>query len=97
MADIPLSVAVPQIYVPSLSVPQIYVPQIEVPHIKVPGAVTVRPIETRSEHVKDLGDLILGNPITGTEELHDTLVDNGFGAVEWVPILNRVVGLGLML
>lgn len=97
MADIPLSVAVPQIYVPSLSVPQIYVPQIEVPHIKVPGAVTVRPIERRREHVKDLGDLILGNPITGTEELHDTLVDNGFGAVEWVPILNRVVGLGLML
>lgn len=97
MADIPLSVAVPQIYVPSLSAPQIYVPHIEVPHIEVPGAVTVKPIEKHREHVKDLGDLFLGNPVTGTEELHDTLVDNGFGAIEWVPLLNRIVGAGLMI
>ena len=97
MADIPLSVAVPQIYVPSLSNPQIKVPHIEVPHIEVPGAGTVKPIAPYREHVKDLGDLLLGHPIIGTEELHDTLVDNGLGMVEWVPILNRVVGAGLMM
>ena len=97
MADIPLSVAVPQIYVPSLSTPQIKVPHIEVPHIEVPGAGTVKPIAPYREHVKDLGDLLLGHPVIGTEELHDTLVDNGLGMVEWVPILNRVVGAGLMM
>ena len=42
MADIPLSVAVPQIYVPYLSNTQIKVPHIEVPHIEVHGAGIVK-------------------------------------------------------
>lgn len=94
MANVPLSKDVPKIYVPSLSVPHISVPHIYVPHIDVPGGLTYKKPER--QHVKDLGDLLLGDFTTGTKQLRHTLEDAGLE--EWVniPLLNRVVGFGVM-
>jgi hypothetical protein len=87
---------VPHINTPSLSVPHIYVPQINVPHIKVPG-VYWEPQRPERRHVKDLGDIILGHPITGTRQLQNTLEDNDLEFLTYVPILNRIAGAVLLV
>ena len=94
MAYVPLSKDVPKIYVPSLSATHVRTPQIYVPHIEVPGKGSYKLPERK--HVKDLGDLILGDPVQGTKQLKHTLRDAGYE--EWinVPLLNRLVGLSVM-
>ena len=94
--NVPLSTDVPKIYVPSLSAKQIYVPHIQAPHLAAPFKSTAIPRTAERRHVKDLGDIILGNPITGTRQLQHTLEDYDQDWVKYVPLLNRIVGVGLM-
>ena len=94
--NVPLSTDVPKIYVPSLSAKQIYVPHIKAPHLDAPFKSTAIPRSAERRHVKDLGDIILGNPITGTRQLQHTLEDYDQDWVKYVPLLNRIVGVGLM-
>lgn len=90
---------VPDINVPSLSVPSLRVPQLYVPKLNVPGATEGwrRRNKQQRLHVKDFGDLLLGNPITGTKQLRHTLEDAGLDEFVEIPILNRVIGAGLMV
>ena len=94
--------SLPKLNVPSLSVPRLYVPRLKVPRLAVPtleGPMTIEtnPIQPKARrHVKDLGDIILGNPITGTRQLRETLIDYGRADLIYTPILNRVAGLFLM-
>lgn len=97
MANVPLSKGVPKIYVPSLSAPQIKVPQIKAPQIEVPGAGTVRYKNKPKRLAKDLGDILLGDPLLGTKQLQNTLDKEGFVVINSVPILNRIVGAGAMM
>ena len=94
--------SVPKLNVPSLSVPTLTVPHLQVPRLQVP---TLDGYKTdyvgkykkpERRHVKDLGDIILGNPITGTRQLRETLVDYGMADLVYVPILNRIAGTLLM-
>ena len=78
MANVPLSIGVPKLYVPSLYVPHLKDKQIKVPHLLAPGDAGVRIPKRTRLHAKDLGDLVLGNPITGTRQLQHTLEDSGF-------------------
>ena len=94
MANTPLSKDVPHIYVPSFSVPHLKVPKLYVPHISTPGKGSFTPAERR--HVKDLGDIILGNPITGTRQLRETLEDNNAANLIGNPVMSRLAGLGYM-
>lgn len=94
MANTPLSKDVPHIYVPSFSVPHLKVPKLYVPHISTPGKGSFTPAERR--HVKDLGDIILGNPITGTRQLRETLEDNNAANLINTPVINRIAGLGYL-
>lgn len=89
--------SVPQLKVPSLSVPQIEVPQIKVPHLYVPGKAFISKNRPQAQHVKDLGDLLLGDPFAGTKQLQKTIEDNHLEFFEYVPVLNRIVGAGLMI
>ena len=43
-------------------------------------------------HPTDLGDIVLGNPLTGTRQLQQILKDNDFENLIYVPLLNRIVG-----
>lgn len=95
MANTPLSKDVPHIYVPSFSVPHLKVPQLYVPHINTPGKGSFTPAERR--HVKDLGDTILGNPITGTRQLRETLEDNNAANLIGNPVMSRLAGLGYLI
>lgn len=94
MANTPLSKDVPHIYVPSFSVPHLKVPKLYVPHISTPGKGSFTPAERR--HVKDLGDIILGNPITGTRQLRETLEDNNAANLIGNPVMSRLAGLGYL-
>ena len=94
MANTPLNKDVPHIYVPSFSVPHLKVPKLYVPHISAPGKGSFTPAERR--HVKDLGDIILGNPITGTRQLRETLEDNNAANLIGNPVMSRLAGLGYM-
>lgn len=94
--------SIPELKTPSLSVPSLQVPHLYVPRLQVP---TLRSEVTHysrrhkapeRRHVKDLGDIILGNPITGTRQLRETLVDYGMADLVYVPILNRIAGSLLM-
>ena len=87
---------VPQLYVPSLSVPKLYVPKLNVPMLNPPGAYR-KPQKPERRHVKDLGDIILGHPITGTKQLQQTLQDSNLDFLEYVPILNRIAGAALLV
>lgn len=93
MANLPTN-NVPRIYVPSLSVPKLKVPKLYVPRMDTPGKGTYKKAERR--HVKDLGDILLGDRLNGTKQLQNTLIDNGYGLYREVPILNRALGLGLL-
>ena len=95
MANVPLSVAVPQIYVPSLSVGHIKTPHIYPTHITVPGASTIKKPKIVNKHITDLGDVVLGRPIQGTKQLRATLRDNDLDFLVYVPLINRLVGAGL--
>lgn len=96
MANVPLSIGVPKLYVPSLYVPHLKDKHINVPHLLAPGDAGVRIPKRTRLHAKDLGDLILGNPITGTKQLQNTLEDSGYGYLASVPLINRLVGAGVM-
>lgn len=96
MANVPLSKSVPHIYVPSLSLPQIRAKHITVPHLSTPGKSN-QTVKKRRLHVRDLGDLVLGNPFTGTLQLQHTLEDADLGHLTHIPILNRIAGAGVML
>ena len=91
----PNSEIVPKLNVPSLSVPRLRVPTLQVPVLNVPGKTTAKPIERR--HVIGLGDIILGDPISGTRQLQETLEDNDLDFLVAVPLLNRFVGAGLSI
>ena len=98
MANVPLSTDVPRIYPPSFSVPEISKARIYRAEIDVPGKSIVQPnITRRRDHADDLGDLILGHPISGTRELRNLLDDNDVGAIGSIPLLNRIVGAGLLI
>lgn len=95
MANVPLSTDVPKIYVPSLSVPKISAPNIYVPHIQVPGRGTIN--KKRYRTASSFADILLGNPITGTKQLQDTLEKAGLEDWKYIPLLNRVIGAGVMI
>lgn len=86
---------VPHLYVPSLSSKHIYVPHINATHINVPFK-GIMPKEKEKRYAKDLGDILLGDPITGTKQLRNTLEKHGYGDLTYVPLINRIVGFGLM-
>lgn len=97
--NVPLSTDVPKIYVPSLSAKRIYVPQIQAKHLPTPfkAQTTTNKIkQAERRHAKDLGDIILGHPLYGTRQLRETLEDNNADWAVYVPILNRIVGVGAM-
>jgi len=84
--------------VPSLTLPVLESPRVTIPRLTIPTLPRVSyPKQRNTRHVIDLGDLLLGNPVSGTRQLQDTLRDNGLAKLVYVPILNRVVGAGLML
>lgn len=89
--------SVPQLTAPSLSAKQLNAPQINVPHLYVPGKAFISNNKPQSQHVKDLGDLVLGDLFAGTKQLQKTIEDNNLEFFEYVPVLNRVVGAGLMI
>ena len=73
----------------NVSVPSFYVRP-------VLNAVAVKPIintyapkqkKLQRQHVKDLGDLLLGTPLTGTLQLRHTLQDNDLRDLVYVPVL----------
>ena len=92
--------AIPDLKVPSFSVPDLKVPDLRVPDLHVAGAYNVynhRRKSVQRQHIKDLGDIILGNPITGTLQLQHTLEDHGLREYKYTPIINRILGLGLLI
>lgn len=88
----------PRINPPSLSVPKLNVPKLNVPRLSVPvlgGTKTYYPRAINTEerrHVRDLGDILLGHPITGTKQLRNTLIDNNAAELQYRPILGRLAG-----
>lgn len=94
MANVPLSEDVPKIYVPSLSVPHLSTPHLQAPQLATPGKSTY--VKPERRHVKDLGDLLLGDPIKGTKQLRHALKDAGYYRYLNVPVLNRLVGFSVM-
>lgn len=88
----------PRINPPSLSVTKLDVPKLNVPRLSVPvlgGTKTYYPRAINTEerrHVRDLGDILLGNPITGTKQLRNTLIDNNAAELQYRPILGRLAG-----
>ena len=82
--------SVPKLTVPKLTTPRLTTPRLTVPKLKVP----IKPSQFKRErrHVKDLGDILFGNPLTGTRQLRETLEDNDLEGLVYVPILNRVAG-----
>lgn len=95
MAYIKNNQFVPEVETPSFSLPRVTVPKLQVPELKLPLKSLVPKQERR--HVDDFGDVFLGNPFTGTLELRHTLRDAGLAEWEYVPILNRFIGAGLMI
>lgn len=92
--------AIPDLKVPSFSVPDLKVPDLKVPDLHIAGAYNVynhRRTSVQRQHLKDLGDILLGNPVTGTLQLQHTLEDYGLKEYKYIPVMNRVIGLGLML
>lgn len=102
MANVPISTSYSGLNTPSLSVPTLNAPTLNAPTLNAP-TLNVPGLKLRNnpnaikpnQHVVDLGDLILGDPITGTKQLTDTLKDNGYDNLVYAPLLNRIVGLGL--
>ena len=95
--NVHFSTQVPKIYVPSLSVPKVPSPRLWGKSLPTPFKSTVDYPGIERRHIKDLGDVWLGNPITGTRQLRETLEDNNAEWLVYVPLLNRVVGTGLLI
>lgn len=95
MANVKLSKGVPQLTAPSLSAPQIYAPQIKAPHLSAPGKAFMAKRSARL-HPTDLGDIVLGG-VYGTKQLRNLLEDYGYNHIEYVPILNKIIGAGLSI
>ena len=89
--------SVPQLTVPSLSTKQLEPKHINAKHLYVPGKAFMSKNKPVRQHVKDLGDLLLGDVFAGTKQLQNTLDDNGVEYFKYVPIINRIVGAGLMI
>lgn len=89
--------SVPQLTAPSLSAKQLEPKHINAKHLYVPGKAFISKNKPVHQHVKDLGDLLLGDVFAGTKQLQNTLDDNGVEYFKYVPIINRVVGAGLMI
>lgn len=85
---------VPNLTVPSLSVPKNYMPNLQVPQLSAPGKSKRTNYEKL--HVKDLGDVLLGGPM-GTRQLQNTLEAHGYDYLEYVPLINKVVGANLLI
>ena len=102
MANVPISTSysglgAPSFSAPKLNAPTLNAPTLNAPTLNAPGLkIRQRLVKPKRRHVADIGDIILGNPITGTKQLRETLKDNGLEDLVYVPLLNRVVGLGLM-
>lgn len=93
----------PSISAPSLSVPKLssVAPKAQ---YKIPNATEIVPrlfgpgtyiAPTTRRHVENLGDVLLGGPL-GTLQLEHTLEDNNLGQYSQVPILNKLLGIGLL-
>ena len=95
--NVHFSTQVPKIYVPSLSVPKLPAPRLWGKTLPTPFKSTVDYPGIERRHIKDLGDVWLGNPITGTRQLRETLEDNDADWLVYVPILNRIAGTGIMV
>ena len=85
----------------NISVPKIKVPAAGPNALQVPTPTNTYHIKrknlyekanTKPLHPTDLGDLILGNPISGTKQLQNILKDNGLDELVYVPLLNRIIG-----
>lgn len=92
---------VPTLRVPSLSVPTLKVPTLKAPTLNVPtlgGTLnnSSRP-QTYKRELTDIGDILLGNPISGTRELQESLHDHDLDFLTYVPLLNRVAGTAIMM
>lgn len=88
----------PSFSAPKLNAPRLDAPTLNAPTLNAPGLkIRYSYRKPESRHVKDLGDIILGNPITGTKQLRETLKDNDKEFLIYVPILNRIVGAGLAM
>ena len=81
----------PTVDTPSLSIPKPTTPRLYHVLPSTPFKMGYTPAERR--HVKDLGDIILGNPITGTRQLRETLEDNNAANLIGNPIISRLAGL----
>jgi DNA-binding ferritin-like protein (Dps family) len=90
--------SLPVLNKPSLSVPRLNAPSVYVPRLQVPTPGNNYYIQQEERrHVKDLGDIILGHPITGTKQLRNTLLDNDAIQYMYLPILNRIAGTIFMI
>ena len=78
--------------------PSFYVnPRSYVSKISTPGKGYVSNKFRQRQHVRDLGDVILGSWRRGTKQLRHTLQDYGSGHLIGDPILSRMRGLELLI
>ena len=66
---------VPQLTVPSLSAKHLEPKHINAKHLYVPGKAFMSKNKPVRQHVKDLGDLLLGDVFAGTKQLQNTLAN----------------------
>lgn len=86
-----LNISVPKIKVPTAGPNALQAPTVtNTYHIKRKNLY--EQANSRLLHPTDLGDIILGNPISGTKQLQNILKDNSLDALVYIPVLNRVVG-----
>ena len=95
MANVKSDWTVPELTAPSLSVPKNYAPQLIVPQI-TPSGKSARQKDVEYKRVKDLGDVLLGGPF-GTKQLKNTLKHYDYDYLTYVPLINKIVGAGLMI
>lgn len=78
--------------------PSFYVnPRAYVSKISTPGKGYVNNKFKQRQHIRDLGDVILGSWRNGTKQLRHTLQDYGSGHLIGDPILSRMRGLELLI
>ena len=92
----------PKLSPPSLYAPRLNAPRLNAPRLIAPGASNYNVYNrnrtsVQRQHVKDLGDLILGKPGVGTLQLRYTLKDAGLNDFAEMPVLNSILGFGVML
>lgn len=89
-----LSRSVPQLTAPSLSAMHLGPKHIEAKHLFAPGKSFISSNRPKRVHVKDLGDVLFGDPIMGTKQMQEQLDDYGMEYIKYVPLINRVAALG---